>query len=525
VTGAGVPGMPCGLLTAAAAGGAGGESSLPMAPDVPVGALVLLAVIGVATAALLSAGEAALSRLTRTAAAELLSSGHHGAGAVQRLTEHPARAVAAAMYVRLLAEMTAAACVTLVVASSLSAWWHVLGVALGVTAVLLTLVVGASPRGLGRRRPVQVLTLLAPLMLALSALAAPVERLRLWERSGRTADEEAEDAADELRDMVDRVSESEQIEEDEREMLQSVFELGRTLTREVMVPRTAMVTLTSGATVAKALRLFVRSGYSRVPVIGENEDDVVGVLYLKDVLGRMQFHPEAADEPVTRVVRSPVYVPETKPVDDLMREMQQSSTHMALVVDEFGGIAGLVTIEDCLEEIVGELRDEHDRREPDVEELPDGSLRVPARIAVDELGELFGLELHDDEVDSAGGLLAKALGKVPIPGAAAEVQGLHLTAERTEGRRRQVATLLVHRLEPEETDDDATVDDDATAGGSRPAKSGDTRASRTAELRAVKSADARAGKGGKAKAGKAKGGQAVPPPASNGAGNETRRER
>ena len=423
---------------------------LPMAPDAPVGALVALAVVGIGVAGLLSAGEAALTRLTRSSAAELVASGRRGSRALQQLTEHRMRASEAATYVRLLGEMAAAASITLVAAAALSAWWHVLGVSLGVTALLLTVAVGVSPRRLGQERPMAVLTVLAPMMLALSALAAPAERLRLWERSGRTAHEEAEEAAAELRDMVDRVSESEQLEQDEREMVQSVFELGRTLTREVMVPRTAMVTLRAQTTLVKAMRLFVRSGYSRVPVIGDSEDDVVGVLYLKDVLRRVQSDPEAEDEPVTEIVRTPVYVPETKPVDDLMREMQQSSTHMAFAVDEFGGIAGLVTIEDCLEEIVGELRDEHDHREPEIEDLGDGVVRVPARLPADELGEVFGVELHDDEVDSAGGLLAKALGKVPIPGSTATVHGLHLTAERTEGRRRQVSTLLVRAVGIEE---------------------------------------------------------------------------
>lgn len=436
-------------------------TAVAMAPDVPVAPLVVVAILGLVLAGVLSAGEAALGRLTRTAAAELVAAGRRGAAAVQHLAEHPLRATTAAVYVRVLAEMTAAACITLVVAASLSAWWHVLGVSLAVTAVLIGLVVGASPRGLGRRRPADVLTFLAPMLRALSVLAVPAERLRLWERSGRTPDEEAEDAADELRDMVDRVSESEQIEADEREMLHSVFELGRTLTREVMVPRTAMVTLAADSTLAKALRLFVRSGYSRVPVVGETVDDVVGVLYLKDVLGRVQSHPEAGEAGVTEAVRSPVYVPETKPVDDLLREMQQSSTHMALAVDEFGGIAGLVTIEDCLEEIVGELRDEHDPAERAAEELGDGVVRVPATMPVDELGELFGLELHDDEVDSAGGLLAKALGKVPIPGAAADVEGLHLVAERAEGRRRQVSTLLVSRLAAEAEPEEATPGDES----------------------------------------------------------------
>lgn len=419
-----------------------------MAPDAPVGALVLFAVVGIVGAALLSAGEAALGRLTRTAAAEAAATGSPRAGAVVRLAEHPGRALTAATFVRVLAEMTAAVCITLVAAASLSRWWHVLAVAIAVTALVIAVVVGASPRSIGHRRPLVVLGVLAPGMLALSTLAAPLERASGWTRAGRTRREDAAAAAEELRDMVDRVSESEQIQEDEREMLQSVFELGRTLTREVMVPRTAMVTLTADATAAKALRLFVRSGYSRVPVIGDSADDVVGVLYLKDVLRRVQANRGAGDEPVTEIVREPVYVPETKPVDDLLREMQQSAHHIALAVDEFGGIAGLVTIEDCLEEIVGELRDEHDRAEPEVEDLGAGSFRIPARLAVDELGEVFGLELHDDEVDSAGGLLAKALGKVPIPGAVAVVHGLRLEAERTEGRRRQVSTLLVRREGP-----------------------------------------------------------------------------
>ena len=469
------------------------QPAVAMAPDVPVGPLVLLAILGIGAAALLSAGEAALSRLTRTAAADLVASGRRGAGAVQRLVDHPGQAAVAAMYVRVLAEMTAAACITLVVAASLSAWWHVLGVSLAVTVALLSVVVGASPRRLGHRRPGEVLSLLAPMMLALSSLAVPEERLRQWRRSGRTADEAAEDAAGELRDMVDRVSESEQIEADEREMLQSVFELGRTLTREVMVPRTDMVTLTAGTPLSKAMRLFVRSGYSRVPVVGDSVDDVVGVLYLKDVLGRLQGHPEAGGEPVTDIVRPPVYVPETKPVDDLMREMQQSSTHMALAVDEFGGIAGLVTIEDCLEEIVGELRDEHDPAERDVEELADGVVRVPARLAVDELGELFGLELHDDEVDTAGGLLAKALGKVPIAGAAADTQGLHLVAERTEGRRRQVSTLLVHRLEAEPVpEEDEPGPGEDFRREARTARSGEARAARSTEARPSSAVEARA---------------------------------
>lgn len=433
-------------VLAGVGGAVGAAPTLPMAPDAPVGLLVVLSVAGIVVAALLSAGEAALSRVTRAAAAELAANGGARASAVVRLAEHPARALTASTFVRVFAEMTAAVGITLVVAASLSAWWHVLGVAVAITGVVLVLVIGASPRSLGHHRPAAVLALLGPAMLALSSLAVPLERIGGWSRSGRTRREEADDAAEELRDMVDRVSESEQIEEDERDMLQSVFELGRTLTRAVMVPRTAMVTLPVEATAVQALRLFVRSGYSRVPVIAGSPDDVVGILYLKDVVRRLQAHPEDAAAPVAGLAREATFVPEMKPVDDLMREMQQTSNHIALAVDEFGGIAGLVTIEDCLEEIVGELRDEHDRAEPAVEDLGNGVYRVPARISVQDLGELFGMDLHDDEVDSAGGLLAKALGKVPIAGAVADVLGLRLEAERTEGRRRQVATLLVRRV-------------------------------------------------------------------------------
>lgn len=437
-------------------------AATPAMPDAPIGPLVLLALVAVVVAAALTAGEAALERLTRTAAAEGLAAHRRGAGAVARLAEHPARAMAGATFTRALAEATAAVSIALAVAGSLSAWWQVLLAAVVTSAVVLALVVGASPRSLGRRRPAAVLGVLAPVMLALSVLGGPLERIGGWSRRGRTVSESEEAAAEELREMVDRVSEAERIEEEEREMLQSVFELGRTRTREVMVPRTSMVTLSAATPAAKALRLFVRSGFSRVPVVGESVDDVVGILYLKDVLRRVQNQPGARVEAVADMVREPVYVPETKPVDDLMRELQGNSTHMAMVVDEYGGIAGLVTIEDCLEEIVGELRDEHDHSEPEVEELGGGLVRVPARLPVDELGDLFGVDLHDDEVDSAGGLLGKALGKVPIPGAKALVGDLELVAERAEGRRRQISTLLVRRVAQEAAPAEVPAESDST---------------------------------------------------------------
>ena len=228
-----------------------------------------------------------------------------------------------------------------------------------------------------------------------------------------------------------------------------------------MVPRTEMITLASGTRLRTALSLFLRSGYSRVPVVGASVDDLIGVLYLKDVVRRLHTVPGSDDVPVDELVRSAVFVPESKPVDDLLRELQRGASHLAIVVDEFGGIAGLVTIEDALEEIVGELTDEHDRSGPEVEDLGDGVFRVPSRLPLDELGELFDTEITDDDVDTAGGLLTKALGKVPLAGSSGEVVGLLLTADRVEGRRKQVATLIARRATPG-PDDDVT-----TEGGTR----------------------------------------------------------
>jgi CBS domain containing-hemolysin-like protein len=254
----------------------------------------------------------------------------------------------------------------------------------------------------------------------------------------------------ELRELVDIAEESELIEAGEREMIHSVFELGDTLVREVMVPRTALVSIEAGETLRSAMSLFLRSGFSRVPVVGEGLDDVRGVLYLKDVARRLHEDPtHGPGQPVDAVMREPHFVPDSKAADELLREMQRDAGHVAIVVDEYGGTAGMITLEDLVEEIVGEIADEYDRDEHDVEELPDGAYRVRSRVHVEEVGELFGLELEDEEVDTVGGLLAKALGRVPIAGASARVGELVLTADRFEGRRNQLATVLVRRVDDE----------------------------------------------------------------------------
>jgi CBS domain containing-hemolysin-like protein len=214
--------------------------------------------------------------------------------------------------------------------------------------------------------------------------------------------------------------------------------------REVMVPRTDVVYIERTKTLRQAMSLFLRSGFSRVPVVGEDLDDIVGFAYIKDISKRV-FDRQAAQttEQVESMMRPVFHVPDSKPVDDLLREMQAQRRHIAVVVDEYGGTAGIVTIEDILEEIVGEITDEFDAEEESVEELGDGSRRVPARFPVDDLDEILGVSIEDDEVDSVGGLMAKYLGKVPIPGSTVEVAGLLFTAEEAKGRRNRVGSVLI----------------------------------------------------------------------------------
>jgi CBS domain containing-hemolysin-like protein len=371
---------------------------------------------------------------------------------VRHLVEQRRRVASSAAFVRLLGEMTATVCITLVVAATGLAWGWVLLVAGVVCAAVAYLLVRVSPRTVGRQHPVTVLTVLSRPLLAVSRAVGGFARA-LPGVSGRP-----DVGEDELRDMLERASESEAIEDDERDMFRSVLELRDTLTREVMVPRTDMIVTGADTPLRKVLALLLRSGFSRVPVVGSSVDDLRGVLYLKDLVRRLADDPTAEDSPAASIARTAVFVPESKPVDDLLRDLQAGSSHIAMVVDEYGGIAGLVTIEDALEEIVGELTDEHDPSAPGVEDLGDGSFRVPARLAKDELGELLDLDVDDDDVDTAGGLLAKALGKVPLVGSTGDIHGLHLVAERADGRRKQISTLIVRRTTPadEPGDDQGT---------------------------------------------------------------------
>jgi CBS domain containing-hemolysin-like protein len=243
-------------------------------------------------------------------------------------------------------------------------------------------------------------------------------------------------------------------------MIHSVFELGDTIAREVMVPRTEMVWIESTKTLRQAMSLGLRSGYSRIPVVGDSIDDIVGVVYLKDIAKRTFEHSESqTTERVADLMRPAYLVPDSRSVDELLRDMQSARTHLAVLVDEYGGTAGLVTIEDVLEEIVGEISDEFDVAAPDIEEIGNGDYRVSSRLHIDDLAELLDIEIDEEGVDTVAGLMAKKLGIVPISGAQVDIGDYLLTAESATGRRNRISTVLVSKdsfsdAKAEEEDDE-----------------------------------------------------------------------
>ena len=408
------------------------------------------AVLLVSFGGLMASVDAAIGVKSRADIAELASTSRNSTS-LRAIADDPSAHLNAVNFIRILAETTAAVLVTLAFAFTLESQWLVLLLsALIMTAVSFVLV-GASPRSYGRTHADGILRLFSPLIRGIRLLLGPLADA-LVALGNRVTPGVARDASfsseEQLLSMVDEATELDVLEEDDRELIHSIFEFNETVVREVMIPRTDMVTVDASVTVQQAMSLFLRTGVSRVPVTDGEVDDVVGVLYLKDVVRLVHEGDEKANSVTVRsLAREALFVPESKKADSLLQQMQLESNHLAMVVDEYGGIAGLVTLEDLLEELVGEISDEYDADSRDVEELPDGRYRVNSRLAVDELGELFDLELDDDEVDSVGGLLTKLLGRLPIAGSRVETDGLVLTAERIEGRRKGVSTILVERSE------------------------------------------------------------------------------
>lgn len=405
-------------------------------------AAVLLAAVG----GLLAAADAALSVLSRS---DIVEESHESRSrtALLAIAADPGPHTNALNFMRIVAETAAAVLVTLAFALIFEQWWWtLLASALIMTAVSFVLV-GSSPRSIGRANARATIRLTAPIVRFIRMLLGPIAGAlvtlgdKVTPGRARTAGFASEE---QLLSMVDEATALEVIEEADRELIHSIFEFSETVVREVMIPRTDMVTVEATASMSEAMSVFLSRGISRIPVIGEGVDEVVGILYGRD-LTRIVYEQtlDAATLTAGELARPALFVPESQKADSLLRQMQLESNHLAMVVDEYGGIAGLVTMEDLIEELVGDIADEYDRTVTEVEQLAPGRYRVSARLPVDELGDLFGLELEDDEVDSVGGLLTKALGRLPQEGSAATVSGLILTAERTERRRRRLVTVLV----------------------------------------------------------------------------------
>ena len=380
--------------------------------------------------------------------------------AITRSAAEHERYVSLLALIRVAAEVSAAVLATLAFTHWLRGGWQVFGASAGTLLVARYLLIGVRPRAMTRERAERTAAGAARLLRPLHASLGPLPRLldavsgALPLGGGNGPDTVRDDDA-ELRGLVHFIEGRPEIEPGEQEMVRSVFELGDTIAREVMVPRTDIVFIERDKTIRRAVSLALRSGFSRIPVVGESTDDVVGVAYLKDIVSWEHEHPgEDGKVPVERIMRPATYVPESKPVDELLRQMQSQRIHVAVVIDEYGGTAGLVTIEDILEEIVGEIADEYDNERPPVEWLAGGDkARVTARLPVTELEELFGVTVEAEDVETVGGLLAHELGRVPIAGSAAKVAGLRLSVENLEGRRNKLGTILVerHPQTPEDT--------------------------------------------------------------------------
>jgi CBS domain containing-hemolysin-like protein len=417
--------------------------------------LLILAAGLIVLAGLFAMTDAALNQVSLARVTEMVREGVRGAPTLQAVVRKVPHHIALLLLLRLACELTATTLVALVAVGAWGPGWRSALATAGVMTVVSFVLVGVGPRTVGRQHAYTVALITAGITRWLGRALGPLARLLIVIGNAVTPGQgfrEGPFATQvELRELVDLAEQRGVVEHDEREMIHSVFELGDTIVREVMVPRTEIVWIESTKTARQALALALRSGFSRIPVVGENADDVVGVVYLKDLVRRTLSDQPAA---VSEVMRSAEFVPEFKPVDELLKEMQARRIHIAIVVDEYGGTAGLVTIEDILEEIVGEIADEYDVERPPVEHLQDGQVRVTARLPVQDLGELFEVDLPDGDIETVGGLMAQALGRVPIPGTTVTVEGLVLTAENAGGRRNRIDTVLVRRAEPKITEEE-----------------------------------------------------------------------
>ncbi|WP_163760594.1 hemolysin family protein [Mycobacterium botniense] len=406
---------------------------------------------------LFAAIDAAISTLSVARVEELVREERPGAVWLTKVMADRPRYINLVVLLRITCEITATALLVIFLRHNVSMDWGLVDAA-AIMVVTSFVVIGVGPRTLGRQHAYSIALAAALPLQVISWLLMPISRLLVIVgnaltpgrgfRNGPFASEI------ELREVVDLAQQRGVVAADERRMIQSVFELGDTPAREVMVPRTEMIWIERDKTARQAISLAVRSGHSRIPVIGENIDDIVGVVYLKDLVQQTYYSTSGGrDITVAQMMRPAVFVPDSKPLDALLRDMQRDRNHMALLVDEYGAIAGLVTIEDVLEEIVGEIADEYDGAETaPIEDLGDNRYRVSARLPIEDLGQLYGLAFDGDlEVDTVGGLLAVELGRVPLPGAEVISHGLRMHAEGGPDHRGRirVGTVLLSPVHPD----------------------------------------------------------------------------
>ena len=413
------------------------------------------------TSAFFAMAETALVRMNRIRAMTLQEEGRRGANRLAKLLEEPENALNLILLFLLICQLTAGTLVGVLAQGRLGGYGVLVGTV--VEVIVFFVIAEVAPKTYAvQHTETAALRLAGPLwalvhfrpLRAFSRLLIGVANVLL---PGKGLKKGPYTTEEDIRQMADVAAEEKVIEREERRLIHSIFEFGDTVVREVMVPRPDMVGVEADATVDEALEKAISAGYSRLPAFGEGSDDILGLVYLKDIIRGTRENsgasPASGNPRATlrELVRPAVFVPEQKKVAELLREMQQDKFHMAIVIDEYGGTAGLVTLEDLLEEIVGEIVDEYDVEAPKVERLPDGGLRVAGGTPIDEVNELLEVDLPDTDWDTVGGLMFNLLGHVPVEGEAVEFQGLEFRAERVQGRRILTVCITPKESEPAES--------------------------------------------------------------------------
>jgi CBS domain containing-hemolysin-like protein len=409
----------------------------------------------------LAMAETAFVRMNRIRAISLEEEDKKHAAKLLKLLERPEATLNAVLLLVLVSQLTSATLLGVILEGQAGALGVVLGIVL---QIVVFFVIGeVAPKTFAVQHTDRAALMSTPFLYAITAfppmrlLSSSLIGLANVILPGKGLKEGPFVTEEDLRAMADVAADEDAIESEERRLIHSIFEFGDTVVREVMLPRPDMVAIEADATVEEAIERAIEGGFSRIPAFEESPDNIVGLVYLKDLVRRARLGDGA--QPVRASLRTAVFVPEQKRVAELLREMQAKQFHMAIVVDEHGGTAGLVTLEDLLEEIVGEITDEYDVEGPGVEHLPDGSLRVPGRLSIDDLSDELDMELPDTEWDTVGGLVFNLQGHVPDEGESVGFQGLQFRTERVQGRR--IVSVVITRAE-------ANADAGADAGADAP---------------------------------------------------------